>query len=121
MRSIEYLGCSREYLIEYFKKKMDNWNLTQAIEMTWDNIHIDHIKPVSSFNLNDEEEFLSCCNYTNLQPLIAVDNLEKSDKWNDSSNEFWLNNIKDNDDYADIYIPYLKMSNASNVVKRVHN
>jgi len=103
--SIEYLGCSCEYFIEYFKKKIDTWNMTQDTEMTWDNIHIDHIKPVSSFNLNDEEEFLSCCNYTNLQPLIAVNNLEKSDKWNDTCDKFWLSNIKDNDNYTDIFIP----------------
>ena len=50
------------------------------ILMTWDNIHIDHIKPISVFNLDDEEEFLDCCHYTNLQPLLAVDNLEKFNK-----------------------------------------
>ena len=51
--------------------------------MTWDNIHLDHIKPVSKFNLNDHEEFLQCCNYTNFQPLLSEDNLSKSDKWSD--------------------------------------
>ena len=103
--SIEYLGCNAEYFIEFFKKKMDIWNITQSNIMTWENIHIDHIKPVSLFNLDDEDEFLSCCHYTNLQPLIGVDNLEKHNKWKDNDNEFWITNIKDNDDYNDIYIP----------------
>ena len=102
--SIEYLGCSAEYFIEYFKKKMDKFNLFSEIEMTWDNIHIDHIKPVSVFDLDNEDEFLNCCNYTNLQPLIAEVNLNKSNKWNDISNDFWLNNIIDKE-YLDIYIP----------------
>ena len=102
--SIEYLGCSAEYFIEYFKKKMDNFNQFSEIEMTWDNIHIDHIKPVASFNLDDEEEFLSCCNYTNLQPLIVEDNLNKSCKWSDEDNTYWIKNIKDKE-YYDIYMP----------------
>jgi len=103
-RSIEYLGCSAEYFMEYFKKKMDKFNLFSEIEMTWDNIHIDHIKPISVFDLDNEDKFLSCCNYTNLQPLLAVINLQKHDKWNDVSNDFWLKHIINNED-ADIYIP----------------
>lgn len=103
--SIEYLGCSVEYLIECFKKKMENFNLHSEVEMTWDNIHIDHIKPVSSFNLDDEDEFLSCCHYTNLQPLLVIDNLSKSCKWNDKDDIFWKENIKDNEEYYDIYLP----------------
>ncbi len=43
--------------------------------MTFNNIHIDHIKPVSRFNLQNEDEFLDCCHCTNLQPLLALDNL----------------------------------------------
>ena len=102
--SIEYLGCSAEYFIEYFKKKMDNFNQFSEIEMTWDNIHIDHIKPVSSFNLDDEEEFLSCCHYTNLQPLLAEVNQSKSSKWTENDEVFWNENIKDKE-YYDIYLP----------------
>ena len=102
--SIEYLGCSAEYFIEYFKKKMDLFNQFSEIEMTWDNIHIDHIKPVSSFNLDDEDEFLNCCNYTNLQPLLAKINLNKSCKWSEKDEIFWNENIKDKE-YIDIYLP----------------
>jgi len=102
--SIEYLGCSTEYFMEYFKRKMDKFNLFSEIEMTWNNIHIDHIKPVSVFDLDNEDEFLSCCSYTNLQPLLASINLQKHDKWNDVSNDFWLTSIINNE-HADIYIP----------------
>ena len=72
--------------------------------MTWDNIHLDHIKPVSKFNLNDHEEFLQCCNYTNFQPLLSEDNLSKSDKWSDEDNKFWLENIQGKE-YRNIYLP----------------
>jgi hypothetical protein len=45
--------------------------------MTWDNIHVDHIKPISVFNLDDEDEFAAGCHYTNLQPLLAKQNMKK--------------------------------------------
>jgi len=83
---------------------MDLFNQFSEIDMNWDNIHIDHIKPVNSFNLDDEEEFLSCCNYTNLQPLLVEVNLSKNCKWSDEDDAFWLQNIKDKE-YYDIYIP----------------
>ena len=96
--TIEYLGCSAEYFLEYLQKKM--------IEgMTFNNIHIDHIKPVSRFNLQNEDEFLDCCHYTNLQPLLAQDNLIKSNKWNDTNEEFWRTNIKGKE-YIQIYNPF---------------
>jgi hypothetical protein len=47
----------------------------------WDGkeeVHIDHIKPLSS--AKTEEEIIKLCNYKNLQLLKAKDNLEKSDK-----------------------------------------
>ena len=102
--SIEYLGCSAEYFMEFFKKKMDKFNLSSEIEMTWRNIHIDHIKPVSVFDLDNQDEFINCCNYTNLQPLLAEINLKKYNKWNDISDDFWLKNII-HQEYYDIYIP----------------
>ena len=70
--SIQYLGCEAIYFKEYIEKKM-----TEG--MTWDNIHLDHIKPVSVFNLESIDELLDCCHYSNFQPLLAEVNLAKSD------------------------------------------
>ena len=94
--SIEYLGCDINTFISHMEKK-----LTEG--MTWDNIHIDHIKPVSRFNLDIEEEFNKCCHYTNLQPLLAKDNMNKHNKWTDENDTYWNENIIYKD-YDKIYL-----------------
>jgi hypothetical protein len=86
--TIEYLGCSVEYFIEYIEQQFKEG-------MNWDNIHLDHIKPVSKFNLDDEDEFLQCCNYKNFQPLSAKDNIEKGDKFTKEDEEEWIKRMED--------------------------
>jgi len=95
--SIEYLDCSAEYFQNFIQSKM-----TEG--MTWDNIHLDHIKPVDAFDLENHEEFLDCCHYSNFQPLFAKDNLEKNNKWNKEAEAFWNENIKGKE-YLKIFIP----------------
>lgn len=76
--AVKDLGCTipflREYLQARFKPGMtwDNW--------TRDGWHIDHVKPLASFNLEDREQFLEAVHYTNLQPLWASENIHKSAK-----------------------------------------
>jgi hypothetical protein len=95
--SIEYLDCK----IEYFKELM----LSKMIDgMNWDNIHIDHIKPIDAFDLNIHEEFLECCHYTNFQPLFGKVNIIKSNKWNKEDDTFWRENII-HKEYIKLYIP----------------
>jgi hypothetical protein len=53
--------------------------------MNWDNYgqkgwHIDHIKPISKFDLNDLDQCKECWSLSNLQPLWWKDNLSKSNK-----------------------------------------
>ena len=74
-KSIEELGCSMEYFIRYIE------SLWQP-GMSWDNWshsgwHLDHVRPLSSFDLTDPEQVKAACHYTNIQPLWAADNLKK--------------------------------------------
>lgn len=73
--AVKDLGCSiselKTYLESKFQKGM-NWN-----NWTNDGWHIDHIKPLSKFDLSNREQFLEACNYTNLQPLWSTENLTK--------------------------------------------
>lgn len=52
--------------------------------MSWDNWgewHLDHIRPLASFDLSHRTQLLEACNYRNYQPLWAADNLGKSHLW----------------------------------------
>lgn len=101
---IKYLGITSYEFIKFFEKKINYYNNNDnIIKMNWNNIELDHIKPISLFDLDDENEFLNCSNYTNLQPLLAKDNIEKGNKWSITSEIFWNENIKDNENYIKIY------------------
>ncbi len=69
------LGCTveefKQYIESLFQPGMswDNWGRD-----TW---HLDHKRPLASFDLSDREQFLQACHYTNYQPLWAVENLAK--------------------------------------------
>ena len=73
--AVKDLGCSIDELKSYLESKF-------LPGMNWDNYglygwHIDHIKPLASFNLSDRKQLLEACHYTNLQPLWANENLSK--------------------------------------------
>jgi DNA repair exonuclease SbcCD ATPase subunit len=104
--SIYYLGCDTEYFKNYLQYKIDSYNQNDLneIKMDFQNIHIDHIKPINKFNLDDDDDFNSCCHYSNLQPLLIKDNLSKNAKWSDEDNKYWLENIKGKE-HLEIYIP----------------
>jgi len=75
------VGYKLNDLIEHLEKQFEQG-------LTWENHsrygwHIDHKRPIDSFNFtsSDEEEFKQCWSLDNLQPLWALDNLSKGNKW----------------------------------------
>jgi superfamily II helicase len=76
--AIKDLGCTVEELRRHLESQFQPG-------MSWDNHgihgwHIDHIKPLASFDLTKRDQFLEAVHYTNLQPLWATDNWSKSNK-----------------------------------------
>jgi len=76
--AVRDLGCSIEELKLHLESKWQpgmSWN--NWSRKGW---HIDHVIPISSFNLEDAEELKKACHHSNLQPLWANNNLKKSNK-----------------------------------------
>lgn len=76
--AVRDLGCSVSEFKVYISNKFQDG-------MTWDNWGLkgwtlDHIIPLSKFDLTDREQLLKACHYTNMQPLWAIDNIEKGNK-----------------------------------------
>ena len=70
------IGCSWEELRSHLEKQFKEG-------MNWENYgqwHIDHIIPLSLFNLLNQEEVKKAIHYSNLQPLWAIDNLKKGNR-----------------------------------------
>lgn len=87
--TMTYIGCNIQYLREWFEYNFDS-------EMNWENYgtywSIDHVIPVSKFDLIDENEKYKCWNWSNLVPVSTFKNSSK--KNNLDYNQ--IKNIKDN-------------------------
>ncbi len=85
LASQQLLGCTYQQLVGHLEAQFKPG-------MTWENKgkdgwHIDHIRPLASFDLTDPEQLHRACHYTNLQPLWARDNLSKGAKQPDGGSE----------------------------------
>jgi hypothetical protein len=72
-KTMELIGCSIQYLREHLTKQFDE-------RMSWSNYgewHIDHIRPVNTYDLTDPVQQRQCCHYSNLRPLWSTDNLSR--------------------------------------------
>lgn len=66
----------RFYIEAQFRDGMtwENWGRGWHGAREW---HLDHIRPLASFDLTDPVQLQEACHYTNLQPLWAKENLIK--------------------------------------------
>lgn len=76
--SIEFLGCSVNELKFHLEGKFKDG-------MSWENHgtfgwHIDHIIPITFYDLKDSVQVKQAFHYSNLQPLWALENIKKSNK-----------------------------------------
>lgn len=76
-RTIEYLGCTSEEFFQWMSNQLTD-------EFTLDNHgdkwHIDHVIPISKFNLENEHEVSLGLNWRNTRPMSAHENLKKNNK-----------------------------------------
>lgn len=77
-RAHELLGCTVDQLRQHLERQFKPG-------MTWANHsfegwHIDHRRPLASFDLSDPAQQLAAFHFSNLQPLWAEENFEKRDR-----------------------------------------
>ena len=51
-------------------------------DMSWDNIEIDHVKPICMFDVSDDEQLKKAFSWKNTQPLLKQDHWQKGIKFN---------------------------------------
>ena len=81
--TMKLLGCTLAFFQSYIEKQFVDG-------MTWENRdkwHIDHRVPCAAFNLLDPLEQRYCFWYKNHQPIWAIDNLSKNDKYKQEDKE----------------------------------
>ena len=75
-KTFKYIGCTPSELKIYLEKKFKPG-------MNWQNYgkwHIDHVKPLSMFDITNEKELYVACNFKNLQPMWALENVTKGNR-----------------------------------------
>jgi hypothetical protein len=74
---IKDLGCSLEELKVYLESKFQDGMSWENYGTVWE---IDHIKPLSRYDLTDCRIQAELVHYTNLQPLLIEENRKKGNK-----------------------------------------
>jgi hypothetical protein len=109
---IEYLGCSIDNYIRWLEYNDNNYTLENR-GTEW---HIDHVIPLSKFNIEDEYEQLLAFNWRNTMPLSPTENLQKNNKIIPQQIQEHLNNLikfhKENNmklpqEYIDLFAKHL--------------
>ena len=74
--AVDYLGCSTD---DYFKWIFD-YNSKYNLSNHGKEWHVDHVIPLSKFDLNIETEQMLAFNWRNTMPLSCRENLSKNNK-----------------------------------------
>jgi len=76
---LKHFGCSKKMFMNRFEKYFE-----KNPGMSWQNYgawHMDHIKPMKEFDLDTEASRKLCNHYTNVRPVWALTNMQKSSKY----------------------------------------
>lgn len=76
------IGISEAGFLEYLlnhPNSIENGFTAENYGSSW---HVDHIRPLASFQLADETQRSTAFHYTNCQPMAPSDNMKKTSKWN---------------------------------------
>ena len=82
----DIVGYSAQELVEHLKANLKEGMTMENYGSYW---HIDHIKPRSLFTYTsiEDEQFKQCWALSNLQPLEALENIRKGNKYEESTEQ----------------------------------
>ena len=73
----QLIGIDFETFSKWIEYQLEEGMTMKNYGSAW---HLDHVLPISSFNLLDEEELQKAMNWINIRPLLALKNIKKSNK-----------------------------------------
>lgn len=79
-KTMELVGCTINQLWIHLEKQFKPGMTRKNHGLGANRWHVDHIIPVSKFDLTDPDQQRICFNFRNLQPLWQPDNFRKSNK-----------------------------------------
>jgi hypothetical protein len=83
----ETLGCSYNFCRKWIEFQFSRTMTWQNYGTDWE---IDHVRPCASFDLKDNDDVLSCFNWTNIRPLEKYENRSKNNKRDSVVEEYHL-------------------------------
>jgi hypothetical protein len=72
-----YIGCSNQFLQDWFEFQFYDGMTFENHGGCW---HIEHVKPIADFDMNNSEDIKECFNWKNLRPYRAEKNQSKGSK-----------------------------------------
>ena len=91
--------------------------------MNWNNRdkwELDHIRPISTFDLLNEEQRKLCFNYANLQPIWKEDNRNKRDSYCLNDEFKWVHVMRESGYEGELFTKYLSKINVIDRVLTPH-
>ena len=101
MHTIEYLGATPTDYLKWILNNNNNYTLENR-GTEW---HIDHVIPLSHFDLDDELQQRIAFNWRNTMPFSASENLKKNNKILKSQLEQHIQNLKEYHEKNKIHLP----------------
>lgn len=77
-RVLEYLGCTADFFQKWMTFQLYDGMTLENYGEVW---HVDHTKPIASFDLTREEEQRACFSWRNCRPFLAHKNIQKGDSY----------------------------------------
>jgi hypothetical protein len=126
-KTIEYLGCNADDFYKWMCYCTNNEYSIEEHGIIW---HIDHVIPISRFDLNNEGHQLLAFNWRNTTPLYATHNLRKNNHIMKTQIEEHLNKLKqyhiENNlelpqEYVELYARHLDAGNPLEPILPLHS